>query len=129
MLEVGMKYKCSERVTEEKTAAAVGSGKLAVYATPAMIALMEKTAMLSVADELDEGCGTVGAMLNAEHIAPSPVGMTITCEGRLTAIDGRRLSFELTAYDEKGIIGTATHCRFIIDNVKFMNKALAKLGD
>lgn len=129
MLEIGMTYKCTEEVTESNTAATVGSGELAVYATPAMIALMEKTAMLSVADALDEGCGTVGTMMNAEHSAPSPVGMTITCESTLTVVDGRKLAFEITASDEKGVIGTATHCRFIINNEKFMSKALAKLDN
>ncbi len=127
MLEIGMTYTLKETVTEDKTAAHLGSGMLEVYATPAMIALMEKTAMMSVAEELDKGCGTVGTLVNAEHIAASPLGAEIICESRLTEIDGRKLTFEITASDNAGIIGKATHCRFIIDNARFMAKTLAKL--
>lgn len=127
MLEIGMTYTLTEKVTEEKTAARFGSGLLEVYATPAMIALMEKTAMMSVADKLDEGCGTVGTLVSAEHIAASPLGAEITCESKLVEIDGRKLTFEITASDNAGIIGKATHCRFIIDNARFMAKVLAKL--
>ena len=96
------------------------------FCTPAMIALMEKTAWTSVSDELDEGCGTVGISLNVAHSAPTPLGMKVTCESELTGIDGRKLTFYVKAYDEKGVIGEGTHERFIIQNEKFQKKANMK---
>lgn len=126
MLEVGLKGEQSEIVTADKTAAAMGSGTLPVYATPAMIALMEKTAMLSVSGELSEGQCTVGTKLEIEHLSASAEGSRITCESCLTEIDRRRLVFKVTAYDKCGVIGTGKHERFIVDSVKFIEKAKNK---
>lgn len=126
MLKEGVKGTQEIMVTEENTAKVMGSGALDVFATPAMIALMEKTAWTSVADELDEGCGTVGISLNVAHSAPTPLGMKVTCESELTGIDGRKLIFYVKAYDEKGVIGEGTHERFIIQNEKFQKKANMK---
>jgi predicted thioesterase len=123
MLEIGIKGRLTETVTEEKTAGAYGSGILRVYATPAMIALMEHTALLSVAPYLEDGMTTVGTSLNIKHTAPSPVGSEITCESELTEIDRRRLVFRVTAYDGAGEIGSGTHERFIVDCDKFFIKA------
>lgn len=128
MLETGIKGHQTETVTEEKTAAAVGSGSLRVYATPAMIALMEKTALASVAGELEEGMTTVGTKLDVAHTSASPEGSTITCESVLTEIDRRRLVFTVTAYDDAGEIGKGIHERFIVDCAKFMDKTAAKLN-
>ena len=128
MLETGIKGHQTETVTEEKTAATVGSGSLRVYATPAMIALMEKTALASVAGELEEGMTTVGTKLDVAHTSASPEGSTITCESVLTEIDRRRLVFTVTAYDDAGEIGKGTHERFIVDCAKFMDKTAAKLN-
>lgn len=126
MLKEGVKGTQEIMVTEENTAKVMGSGALDVFATPAMIALMEKTAWTSVSDELDEGCGTVGISLNVAHSAPTPLGMKVTCESELTGIDGRKLTFYVKAYDEKGVIGEGTHERFIIQNEKFQKKANMK---
>ncbi len=128
MLEIGLKGCQTETVTEEKTACAVGSGSLAVYATPAMTALMEKTAMDSVAGELEDGMTTVGTLLDIVHTSASPVGAKITCESELTEIDRRRLVFRVTAYDDAGEIGKGTHERFIVDSVKFLGKTNSKLS-
>ena len=128
MLETGIKGKMTEKVTAEKTAAAVGSGSLPVYATPAMIALMENTALSSVADKLDDGMTTVGTKLDVVHTSASPEGSTITCESELIGIDRRRLVFSVTAYDDAGEIGKGTHERFIVDCGRFMEKAAAKLN-
>ena len=126
MLETGIKGYQTETVTEDKTASAVGSGTLRVYATPAMTALMERTALASVAGELDDGMTTVGTLLNIAHTSASPVGSTITCESELVEIDRRRLVFSVTARDEAGEIGRGTHERFIIDMARFTEKARAK---
>ena len=89
MLKEGVKGTQEIMVTEENTAKVMGSGALDVFATPAMIALMEKTAWESVQPYLEEGSGTVGTLMNVKHVAASPVGMKITCETELTKVDGR----------------------------------------
>ena len=87
---------------------------------------MELTAWKSVAEHLDEGCGTVGTLLNVTHDAPTPFGMKVWCESELVEVDGRRLVFEVAAYDEKGKIGGGRHERFVIQNEKFQIKANKK---
>ncbi len=126
MLETGLKGKQTETVTTDKTAASVGSGNLPVYATPAMIALMEKTAMLSVAKELPEGQTTVGTKLEIEHVSATGLDKEISCESELVEIDRRRLVFLVTASDPSGIIGKGKHERFIVDCDKFMDKVNTK---
>lgn len=126
MLETGITGKQEVLADESNSAKTMGSGTLDVFATPAMIALMEKTAWMSVADELEEGCGTVGISLDVAHSAPTPLGMKVTCESELTKVDGRKLTFHVKAYDEKGMIGEGTHERFIIQNEKFQKKANQK---
>jgi predicted thioesterase len=127
MLETGIKGKKEITVTQDKTAKAMGSGSLDVYATPAMIALMENTAFESVAPYLEPGSGTVGTALNIKHVSATPVGMKVTCETELVKVDGRALTFSVKAYDEAGLIGEGEHERFIIYEEKFQAKADAKL--
>lgn len=127
MLETGIKGRKEIIVTQEKTAKAMGSGTLDVFATPAMIALMENTAFESVAGELEEGSGTVGTALNVKHVAATPVGMKVVCETELVKVDGKALTFSVKAFDEKGLIGEGEHERFIVFNEKFQAKADAKL--
>jgi len=104
----------------------MGSGQLPVFATPAMIALIEKTAWQSAAPYLEEGQGTVGTRLDIAHVAPTPIGMKVRCETVLTEMDGRKLVFTVQVFDEKGLIGEGKHERFIINNEKFLSKAEAK---
>lgn len=126
-METGIIGKEELIVNEMNTAEALGSGSLAVFATPAMIALMEKTARLSVAPFLEDGQSTVGTLINVKHLSASPVGMKITCRTELKEIDRRRLVFHVECSDEAGIIGEGEHERFIIDEAKFMAKTEAKL--
>ena len=126
MLETGIKGTRTVTVNESNTAKVMGSGTLDVFATPALIALMEETCWRSVANELEEGSGTVGTLLEIKHTAPTPVGMEVICESVLTEVDGRRLVFEVTAHDAKGVVGEGSHERFIIQNEKFQAKANAK---
>lgn len=123
MLTTGIKGCLKITVTNEKTAKTLGSGELNVFATPAMIALIEETAWRSVSEQLEDGMGTVGTNLNIAHLAPTPVGMEVTCETTLTQIDRRKLVFDVIVKDEKSEIGRGTHERFIVDNVKFQKKA------
>ena len=104
-LEPGIRGEQSVSVTAANTAKTMGSGTLDVFATPALVALAEKTCWMSVAAALDEGCGTVGTRLELEHSAPTPVGMTVTCESELTAVEGRKLVFKVSLHDEKGPVG------------------------
>ncbi len=126
MLTVGIKGKDTVLVTDENTAKSVGSGLLPVFATPAMAALMEKTASESIAPYLADGEGTVGISLNIRHLAATPVGMEVTCESELVEIDRKRLVFTLKVSDGIDVIGDGTHERFIINNEKFMTKAESK---
>ena len=117
-MEAGIKNEKSIVVTDEVTASKVGSGLLPVYATPSMIALMEGTCAESVQPYLAEGEGTVG--VGVEHIAATPVGMTVRCESLLKEVNGKKLVFEVNVYDEKGLVGTGIHKRAIINNEAFM---------
>lgn len=128
MLETGIKGTKTVTVNESNTAKTMGSGTLDVFATPALVALMEETCWRSVADRLDEDCGTVGTLLEIKHTAPTPVGMEVTCESVLIEVDGRRLVFEVTARDAQGVVGEGRHERFVIQNGKFQAKADAKRG-
>lgn len=126
MLEAGIKGREEVIVTEENSAAAMGSGLLPVFATPAMVALMEQTAWKSVAPYLSEGEGTVGTALNISHSSATPLGMKVWCESELKEVDRRRLVFHVTCYDGAGVIGEGTHERFIVGNEKFLAKAQQK---
>ncbi|MBQ3902490.1 MAG: thioesterase family protein [Lachnospiraceae bacterium] len=126
MLEVGLSKELSEEVTKEKLASARGSGALDVYATPEMITMMEKAALLAVSNELPEGDTTVGTAVNIKHTSPTVLGSTVRATARLIEIDGRRLLFEVKAFDEAGEIGSGTHERFIVTIDKFLKKAESK---
>ena len=127
MLETGIIGKEEMLVTDADTAKALGSGGLNVFATPAMIALSEKTALTSVLEFLPEGQSTVGTKVDMAHIAATPVGMKVRCETELIEIDRRRLVFSVNVYDEVEKIAEGTHERFIVDNAKFQTKADAKI--
>ncbi|WP_028579864.1 thioesterase family protein [Desulfogranum japonicum] len=109
-------------VKYEDTAANYGSGLVEVYATPAMVALMEKTCLMSVLQYLPDGYGTVGTKVDIVHTKATPVGMRVVCRSRLVKIDRRKLVFEVEAEDEAGVIGRGHHERFIIDTDQFMAK-------
>lgn len=126
-LSTGIIFSKEETVTNELTARALGSGGLDVYATPAMIALMEHTAWESVEGCMEEGCSTVGTLMNVKHLSASPVGAHIRAESELTEVDGRRLVFKVSAFDDAGLIGEGVHERFIIKTDKFMAKTNSKL--
>lgn len=126
MLEIGMKGSAETVVTIDNTAKAFTSGALEVFATPAMISLMEETCWKMIQPELEEGLGSVGTKVNVSHTAPSAIGKTVVCEATLIEIDGRRLTFEVVCSDENGMVGMGTHERFIINNEKFIAKAEGK---
>ena len=114
-------------VEREDTALEVGSGSLLVYATPCLAALMEGAACNCLEGLLAEGQTSVGTMLNLNHSAATPVGLEVSAEAKLTAVEGRKLTFEITAKDEKGVIGTAHHERFIVNSERFLQKTYEKI--
>ena len=126
-IEIGIKGYADALVEQEDTAKVVGSGDLLVYATPCMVALMEGAACESIAPFLAEGESSVGTALNLSHTAATPVGMEVRAESIVTAVDGRKVTFEITAFDEAGQIGKATHERVIVKIDRFLEKTYDKL--
>ena len=121
-MEIGLKYESTTVVSAANTAATLGSGDMDVFATPAMVALMENAAMLAVRDHLPEGSATVGTQISTSHLKASPLGASITASAELIEMDGRRLTFAVKAWDEKGTIGEGTHTRFVVDRERFLSK-------
>ena len=121
-METGLTYTSNLVVSKDHVAAVMGSGDLHVFATPAMVALMENAAMMAVAEHLPKGSTTVGAMMNTSHVKPSPVDESIKATAVLTEVEGRKLTFGIKAEDSKGIIGEAVHVRYIVDRERFMSK-------
>jgi len=109
-------------VEHQDTAAVYGSGALEVFATPAMIALMEKTCLMTVCDKIGEGNTTVGIAVNIKHLKASPVGSTIRCDAELVEVDRRRLVFSVKCFENETLIGEGIHERFVVDSAKFMAK-------
>lgn len=122
MLEKGLSGRSETTVSAQNTAATMGSGDLPVFATPAMVALMEHAALEAVASHLPEGSTTVGAEMNVTHIKPSGLGAAITATAVLTEVEGRRLVFNVGARDAEGMIGEGTHVRYVVDRERFMAK-------
>lgn len=122
MLEKGLTAVSRTTVTPQNTAAAMGSGDMPVFATPAMVALMENAAMLAVAGALPEGATTVGAEMNVTHIKPSGLGTEIIASAVVTEVDERKITFTVGARDAEGLIGEGTHVRFVVDRARFLAK-------
>jgi predicted thioesterase len=122
MLEVGLKHTSTLLVTDDVTAVKIGSGDMAVLATPAMMALMENAAMLAVADELPEGCTTVGGHIASSHLKPSKVGDTVTATAKVVKVDGKKIEFKVSAYSGDVLIGEGSHLRFVVDRERFLSK-------
>lgn len=122
MLKKGLKHNSIMRVEAGNTAEFIGSGDMAVLATPAMVALMENAAMLAVALHLGEGETTVGTMVSTSHLKASKVGNIIEARAELVAVEGRKLDFKIEAYDGETLIGEGTHTRFVVNREKFLSK-------
>ena len=126
-ITVGMKGEVTTLVEREDTAYEVGSGSLLVYATPCMVALMEGAACEAIAPSMPEDKTSVGIELSIKHVAATPVGMEVRAEAQVTAVDKNIITFEVTAYDEKGKIGEGVHKRAVINTQRFLDNTYAKL--
>ena len=122
MIEVGLKHTSTLVVTDDVTAVKIGSGDMAVLATPAMMALMENAAMLAVADALPEGSTTVGGHIASSHLKPSKVGDTVTATAEVVKVDGKKIEFKVSAYSGDVLIGEGSHLRFVVDRERFLSK-------
>ncbi len=123
---IGKTKEISVTVDREKLACTVGSGSLEVFATPMMIAAMEQAACTLLQEFLEEGQTSVGTMMHVAHSAATPLGMQVTATATITAQEGRKVEFEVSARDACGEIGRGTHTRFIVDAAKFLSKTHAK---
>ncbi|MBO5886941.1 MAG: thioesterase family protein [Bacteroidaceae bacterium] len=122
MLGIGLKHTSEQTVSEALTAMQMGSGDLPVFATPAMMALMENAAMMAVANELPEGCTTVGGHIESSHLRPSKVGEKVSAVAEVTKVDGKKIEFKVAAYSGETLLGEGTHLRFVVDKEKFISK-------
>jgi fluoroacetyl-CoA thioesterase len=120
--EPGLSFTLARIVREEDSAASYGSGLLPVYATPAMVGLMEATASEAIQPWLPEGFITLGIEINVKHLKATPLGWNVECTATLEAIDDRKLTFSIVARDEDGLIGEALHHRFVVNAQRFMEK-------
>lgn len=121
-LHAGLKGSKNFVVTSDSTAIKYGSGLVEVFATPAMVALMETTALESVEAMLQEGYTTVGTEICIKHLRASSVGTGLFCESRLTEINGRKLVFEVSVWDDVILVGHGMHTRFVVEKNNFIEK-------
>jgi len=126
-LKPGLSAKVEIIVSETNTAAHLGSGSRAVYATPALVALMENAAVRALEGHLPDGQTTVGGQIDVRHLAATPVGMKVHARAELLEESGRKLTFKVQAWDEEELIGEAKHIRYIVDEDKFMRKVKEKI--
>ena len=125
-LQPGLVGEAQTVVVPENTAQHMGSGHVAVFATPAMIALMEQAAVAAVTPHLPPGWQTVGVHVDVHHLAATPLGLTVTARAELLKVEGRRLTFRVTAHDDQELIGEGTHQRVLIDLERFQARVAAK---
>lgn len=119
-------HKSTFVVTPEMSAEQHGNPGFAVLATPALLGLFEKAAIAAMADRLSAGEGSVGAGASLKHLAATPIGQTVTIVTRITATEGKQVSFELEAHDASEKIGTCSHDRFIVDVTRFAARVAKK---
>ena len=122
MIEIGTKHTSELTVSECVTAISIGSGDMPVLATPAMMALMENAAMLAVANQLPEGCTTVGGWIESSHLKPTKTGDKVTAVAEVTKAEGKKIEFKVSAFSGESLIGEGKHLRFIVEKEKFLSR-------
>ena len=124
--QIGLAAERSETVTELLLATRLGSGSVEVYATPAMVALIESAAVAAIEPLLPEGQSSVGIALDVKHLAATPPGQQVRARAEVSKVDGRKVTFRVQAWDERELIGEGTHIRFVIDVARFMQRVQSK---
>lgn len=125
-LEIGLRGQATMRVTPDKTAEAWGSGDVPVFGTPSLVALLETAAVNAVAGHLGPGETTVGTWLDVSHLAATPLGVEVSAEAELMAIEGRKLTFTVVAHDPRNKIGECRHDRMVVSRQRFLAKVQGK---
>ncbi len=125
---IGTRFRQEWVVTEEMLAKNVKSGAVEVFATPMMVALIESAASDCLQQFLEPGTISVGSAISVTHIAATPLGMKVYAEAEITGVEGRRVDFKVTAFDEIEKIGEGTHSRVFLNQQKFEQKAQGKLA-
>jgi len=125
-IEVGAKGSVERIVDESVLATTMGSGNVTVFSTPSLIALMESAACKSLEGSLKSDETSVGTSINVSHSAATPVGMKVRAEATVTAVEGRKVTFAVVAFDDKEKIGEGTHERFVLNKERFLKKAQEK---
>jgi predicted thioesterase len=115
-------------VTEDWSAPEMGSGTVPVLATPALVALMEQAAVRALEGRLPAGQTSVGVRIDVRHLAATPIGMRVRARATLVAVEGRRLTFQIDAWDDVEKVGAAVHERVLVDEERFMERVRGKLG-
>lgn len=115
-------YITSFEVKPSMSASTMGSGDMEVLATPSMIAMMENAALLCVESMLEPGQATVGIYIETTHTRATAIGKSVEVTAVITEVDGRKISFDIVAKDDKGVIGSGKHERFIVDREKFLSR-------
>lgn len=121
-IKPGVIGEADEDISTSRTAAHFGSGLVPAYGTPAMIALMENSAVAAIQKYLPPGQTSVGTEVCIKHLAASPVGMHARARATVTAVDGRKVTFQIEAWDDRELIGEGTHTRFVVDSARFMER-------
>jgi len=125
-IQPGLSAEKKTTVTAALSAVQMGSGRLEVYATPAMVALMEAAAVAAIEPSLAKGQASVGVALEVKHLAATPVGQQVRAQAVVTGVNGRQVLFALQAWDETEQIGEGTHTRYVIDIKRFEQRVRAK---
>lgn len=121
-IKPGIVGEADEDISTSRTAAFFGSGLVPAYGTPAMVALMENSAVAAIQKYLGPGQTSVGTDVCIKHLAASPVGMRARARATVTAVNGRRIEFQIEAWDDREKIGEGTHARFVVDEARFMER-------
>ncbi|MDW3213962.1 MAG: hotdog domain-containing protein [Ilumatobacteraceae bacterium] len=119
---VGLKGEARLVVGDTDTAIALGSGDVEVLGTPRLVALFEQATIDALRGVLDDGQSSVGMRVQVDHLQPTPVGAEIVVEASLDKIEGRRITFTVTASDSGGLVAAGKVTRVMIDVDKFMSK-------
>jgi predicted thioesterase len=121
-LDPGLSATVEMLVDKEDTALALGSGDVAVLATPRLVGLCEEATMSALLGQVGFGCSTVGLSIQFDHLRPTAVGQRVTAEATLDKVEGRRLYFTVSAKDDRGLVGAGKVTRVLVDIDRFMEK-------